>query len=336
MSAVQSIIHRGSSRTFRTLKNSRPQCICSVWNKLSGQELRNGRSLHVTTQTNGADKNSKILSHSSLLIQDGIAFEELPILMRRATKDTFPFTPYSFAGAAVREESEFDVSFRQALQNCGSVNAVFKLLEVPHNQVVGYSAAFALQRLHELKSLNTDWQQIHSFIRSAVMRELYDTVQTDVKLLSPDTLLSLVECYLAADGFSLSCLEAINEEIQVRLADSAFTIPELLKLAELLKENNTVLPRKPLDLNVDNTTKNSDFVSQTLSAFTADFEQFRDDHAPKPQPFDRFSANSNNEIREKIRSRCEELLNNVWIHLVSRWVPNLYFQHLFVDHNYQS
>ena len=284
------------------------------------------RSLHVTAQTNlknESNSKSKILSQSSILIQDGIGIEELPILMRRATKDSFPFTPYSYAGASVKEESEFDVSFRQALHGCGSVNAVFKLLEVPHNQVEGYSAAFALQRLHELKTLNTEWHQIHSFVRSAVMRELYDRVQADVKLLSPDTLLSLVECYLAADGFSLSCVDAINEEIQVRLAEGAFTITELLKLAEVLKEKGAIpLKSKALSLNVDNTTKNSDFVSQTLSTFSEDFKfnEFKEDSTLKVQHFDKFSANSRLEVQEKINAKCEELLGNVWIHLVSRLV----------------
>ncbi|RUS88457.1 hypothetical protein EGW08_003794 [Elysia chlorotica] len=313
---------KSTQRTLQALKNSVvPQCLgCFVQNNTSMHQ-RNGRYLHITSRGNlKNESNQKILSQSSILVQDGTGIEELPILMRRATKDSFPFTPYSFAGASVKEESEFDVSFRQALQSCGSVNAVFKLLEVPHNQVEGYSAAFALQRLHELKSLNTEWHQIHSFIRSAVMRELYDRVQTDVKLLSPETLLSLVECYLAADGFSQSCVDSINEEIQVRLADSAFTIPELLKLAEILKEKGAFpLKSKPLDLNVDNTTKNSDFVSQTLSAFSRDFEEFKADSTPKKQHFDRFSAHSSIEIKEKIHAKCEEILGNVWIHLVSRY-----------------
>ncbi|GFR81312.1 FAST kinase domain-containing protein 3 [Elysia marginata] len=318
MTAVQ-IFQKSSQRTLQSLKSARPQCLCSVWNNSFKQ--RNERFLHTTTQANLKNESkSRILNQSSILFQDGIGFEELPILIRRATKDSFPFTPYSYSGNSVRTESEFDVSFHQALQNCGSVNAVFKLLEVPHNQVEGYSAAFALQRLHELKSLNTEWHQIHSFIRSAVMRELYDRVRADVKLLSPDTLLSLVECYLAADGFSLSCMDAINEEIQVRLADSAFTIQELLKLADLLKENSIVQPKsKPVDFGEDNTTKNSDFVSQTLSAFSTDFEIHKDDYTPKPQHFDRFSANRGDEAQEKIRAKCDELFSNVWVHLITRY-----------------
>lgn len=317
MSTVQIIFQKCSQRTLQTVKRTRPQCICSVWGRASSKPI-NDHQLAQTYATK--ETNSKILSQSTILMQDGIGFEELPILMRRATKETFPFTPYSYAGSTVKAESEFDVSFRQALQNCGTVNAVFRLLEVPQNQVEGYSAAFALQRLHELKSSNTDWHQIHSFIRSAVMRELYDRVRTDIKLLSPDTLLSLVECYLAVDGFSLSCIDAINDEIQERLADSAFTVQELMQLANLLMDKRVVLPKsKPLELSEDNTTKNSDFVSQTLSAFSADFELRKDDNAAKPQHFDKFSANSSPEVQERIRARCEELYNTVWIHLVSRY-----------------
>ncbi|GFN93080.1 fast kinase domain-containing protein 3, mitochondrial [Plakobranchus ocellatus] len=318
MSALQ-LLQKSSGLTLQSLKNAVPQCVCSAWSHQS-QKIGKERFLHMSSGNSKSRSKSKVLSQSSILVQDGIGFEELPILMRRATKDSFPFIPYSYAGASIREESEFDVSFRQALQGCGSVNSVFKLLEIPHNQVEGYSAAFALQRLHELKSLNTEWHEIHSFIRSAVMRELYDRVQSDVKLLASNTLLSLVECYLAAEGFSMSCLDAINEEIQLRLADNAFTITELMNLIELLEENKSAVPKpKPLQLNVDNTTKNSDFVSQTLSALTPDFEPYPDLHAPKTQHFDKFSANENVEIREEIKSKCQELYENVWIHLVSRY-----------------
>uniref|UniRef100_A0A182YU14 FAST_1 domain-containing protein n=1 Tax=Biomphalaria glabrata TaxID=6526 RepID=A0A182YU14_BIOGL len=256
----------------------------------------------------------KVLTESTMLVQDGINIEELPILIRRATRNSFPFTSHSYTGEKVSQETEFDNTFRYVLQSCTSVNDIFRLLEVPSDKVRGYSAAFALQRLHILKHLNTDWNQIHSFIRSAVMRELYDTVEQDIGLLANTALISLVDCYIAAEGFSPSCLNAVNTEVQIRLGEGQFSIEELLTLACILKSGTEKISKDYLPT-VKSKLPPMSIVSENASRFLSNDDQdtLRQEH------FDKYCARTGPEAREEIKAKCEELSNNVWVHLFSRY-----------------
>ncbi|CAL1548010.1 unnamed protein product [Lymnaea stagnalis] len=309
-------------KSFRTLKTLHSQDITPssgsgihcLPSRIFQKDILVGKSLKkfYTTDNNNS---IKVLSLSSILVQDGINIEELPILIRRATQNSFPFTSYSYSGEKIRDESEFEDSFRQVLQNCISVNDVFKLLEVPSDKVRGYSAAFALQRLHVLKYLNTDWNLIHSFIRSAVMRELYDTVEKDVGLLSNRTLISLVECYLAAEGFSPKCLDAINIEVQIRLADSTFSIEELLTLANIL-QSGTENIAKQVPFITKPKTPTMSIVSENASRFLSNEDE--DPEAVRMEHFDKFCAKLGPHFHEEIKSNCTSILKNLWIHLNSR------------------
>ncbi|XP_005101362.2 uncharacterized protein LOC101854645 [Aplysia californica] len=256
----------------------------------------------------------KVLTQSTMLMQDGNDIEELPILIRRVTRDWFPFTTHTYSGGSIREESEFEASFRQILHDCSSVSDVFRLLEVPSDRVRGYSAAFALQRLHVLKHLNTDWNQIHSFIRSAVMRELYDTVQDDVAQLSNQTLISLVECYLAADGFSPSCMDAVNQEIQCRLGDSTFSVEELLTLANILKCVKKELSSKSSPPGMPKTSTMT-IAAETKSRFLSSNVE---ESGKNAQYFDKFCAKAQ-ENREVSQAKCSSLLDDIWIHVGTRY-----------------
>ncbi|BFZ14336.1 hypothetical protein BsWGS_17403 [Bradybaena similaris] len=263
-----------------------------------------------------SESSAKVLSQSMLIVQDGIDIEELPILIKRATSESFPLTSHSYTGQKFQEETEFDTTFRQDLCNCYSVNDVFRLLEVPSDKVRGLSASLALQKLHVLKYLNTDWHQIHSFIRSAVMRELYATVQQDVKLLFNSTLISLVECYVASDGFSLMCIDSINLEIQSRLGDGVLSIEELLNLAHiLLSSKDTGIKHKPFSIGVQFSPFN--IVSENSSRFLSNDEE--DEHQVKLDHFDKYCSKSGPQVRKEIKSRCSELLDHVWVHLTSRY-----------------
>ena len=186
----------------------------------------------------------------------------------------------------------------------------FSYLQVPSDQVQGYCAAFALQRLHVLKHLNDDWNKIHSFIRSAVMRELYDTVQMDVQQLSNQTLITLVECYLAAEGFSPACMDAVNAEVQGRLAESAFSVEELLTLAGILK-----CVKKP-KLSPLETPKTSSMTiaSDVKSRFLSDNVN---EKGLVARFFDKFCAKAE-ETREITNTKCSNLLEDIWIHVGTR------------------
>ena len=72
---------------------------------------------------------SNVLTTSTTMKQDGSVIEELPILIRRVTRDSYPFTSHSYCGN-IRDESDFEKTFKQTLQECTTVSDVFKLLEV--------------------------------------------------------------------------------------------------------------------------------------------------------------------------------------------------------------
>nr|KAG5705683.1 hypothetical protein BaRGS_026622 [Batillaria attramentaria] len=83
-----------------------------------------------------------------------------------------PFSNHSFTGELIRPMTAEDENFQNLLQQCTSVTDVLKLLEIPSERVTGYSASAALQRMAELQRMNKDWDDLPSFIRTAVMNEL--------------------------------------------------------------------------------------------------------------------------------------------------------------------
>ncbi|XP_076455547.1 FAST kinase domain-containing protein 3, mitochondrial-like [Babylonia areolata] len=184
------------------------------------------------SQGGGAGRN--VVSVSSILLQDGLEIQELPILVRLLDKGALPLASHTYPGEHVRPMSAEDQDFHFLLQQCLSVRDVFKLLEIPSERVTGYSASAALQRLCELQKMNADWDDLHSFIRTAVMKELNDTVRKDVGQLSNETLVSLVSCYMNMDSFGQECLSAINGEIEKRMVEEQFSIENLCAVSKLL------------------------------------------------------------------------------------------------------
>ncbi|XP_064594838.1 FAST kinase domain-containing protein 3, mitochondrial-like isoform X2 [Liolophura sinensis] len=192
-----------------------------------------------TTRVTGE---KKLLSLSSLIRQDGLEIQELPIIVKRASQTFSPFSKILSCADSVKSLTEQDENFKLNLQNCVTVKQVFKLLEVPSDQVTGYSAAFALQRISQLRETSVAWDgdDIDNFIRTAVMNELYDTVIRDISCLSDETLIGLVKCYLSSDNFSKQCVLAINTEIENRLAESKFDLDDLCKISnDLLRHRST-------------------------------------------------------------------------------------------------
>ena len=140
-----------------------------------------------------------------------------------------------------RQATEEDETFKVLLQQCSSVKEVFRLLEIPADKVTGHSASYALLRICQLKNANRDWDDLDSFIRTAVMNELYDTVRKEISILTNETIISLVKCILRSPQFSEQCKVVLHDEIERRIGDVQFTIAELCALSERLQrsvENN--------------------------------------------------------------------------------------------------
>lgn len=187
--------------------------------------------------------NSKILSLSTLLLQDGLDIRELPIIVRRTDQSMFPFSKTMLTVADVRKISQQENQFKLKLQDCDSVQEVFKLLEIPSDEVTGYFAAFALQRIFQLSEVCVDGDDMISFICKAVLNELFDTLRSGIAALSNDTVISLVKCYLDNSGFNEACMISINEEVEKRLVDNKFNIPELCTLSCLLQNQPGISSR---------------------------------------------------------------------------------------------
>lgn len=90
---------------------------------------------------------------------------------------------------------------------------VLKLLEVPGERVTAASAAFALQRICQLRSVSAS-DDGESFVRKAVMNELCETVAQGLEQLNNDTVVSLAGCAaLASSNYDTRFTELINNEV---------------------------------------------------------------------------------------------------------------------------
>ncbi|KAL8563230.1 hypothetical protein ACOMHN_065872 [Nucella lapillus] len=192
------------------------------------------KNIHSTSSSAGR----KVVSVSSILLQDGLEIQELPVLVRLLDKSMVPLASHTYPGEQVRPMTAEDENFQFLLQQCASVKDVFKLLEIPSERVTGYSASAALQRVCELQKMTADWDDLHSFIRTAVMKELSDTVKKDIAQLSNQTLVSLVSCYTNMETFEQECVAAINGEIEKRMVEELFSIRDLCSVSQLLHDSH--------------------------------------------------------------------------------------------------
>lgn len=87
------------------------------------------------------------------------------------------------------------------------------MLEVPGEKVTAASAAFALQRICQLRSVSAS-EDSETFVRMAVMHELCETVTQGLPQLNNDTLVSLAGCAaLASSNYDVQFTQLINDEV---------------------------------------------------------------------------------------------------------------------------
>ena len=99
-----------------------------------------------------------------------------------------------------------------------------KLLEIPGEKVTAASAAFAVQRLCQLRSVSGG-DDGESFVRKAVMHELCETITSGISQLNNETLISLAGCTaLSTSGCDEQFIELVNEEVDFSLNISEFLL----------------------------------------------------------------------------------------------------------------
>lgn len=154
-----------------------------------------GHLLKTQRQYSNKNYKNRTLSLSSILLQDGLDFTELPIFIRKLDPSCFPHENNQFV-PSVKKMTKDEKLFREQLHICSSVKEVFCHLEVPSDVITGYTAAFALQKICYLQNSQNEEEGIDSFIQTAVMNELYEIVKKEVTTLSNETLFLPFQMYL--------------------------------------------------------------------------------------------------------------------------------------------
>ena len=162
--------------------------------------------------------------------QDGLEVKELPVIIRKIYGPQYPDSNTKNS-VKLKPITKSDISFRDQLRECLTVKQVFRLLEVPSDTVTEYSAAFALQRICQLRD-QSDEDSLDSFIRTAILNELCDMSTREISTLQPDMVIGLVKCYMKSENVGELFIERINEDVERRLVEGQFSILELCHLVE--------------------------------------------------------------------------------------------------------
>lgn len=189
-----------------------------------------GHLLKAQRQYSNKNYKNRTLSLSSILLQDGLDFTELPIFIRKLDPSCFPHENNQFV-PTVKKMTKDEKLFREQLHICSSVKEVFCHLEVPSDVITGYTAAFALQKICYLQNSQNEEEGIDSFIQTAVMNELYEIVKKEVTTLSNETLFCLFKCTFQSVNAIIGSNEFLFEEIEKRISVSKFSISELCDLS---------------------------------------------------------------------------------------------------------
>jgi hypothetical protein len=208
--------------------------LCQVICSGGPLQISRHRRLPSTLFQHWRPKSSTILEQSTVLLQDGLEIQELPWVIRRLDPREFPFVvSATYAGDGPVTGPQED-GFVRHLHECSTVQQVFKLLEVPGERVTASSAAFALQRICQLRSVS-GIDDTNSFVRQAIMHELCETVALGLVHLSNSTVVSLAGCAaLASSNYDERFIELVNNEVEKRVGDAAFTISDLCSLIRVL------------------------------------------------------------------------------------------------------
>lgn len=189
-----------------------------------------GHLLKAQRQYSNKNYKNRTLSLSSILLQDGLDFTELPIFIRKLDPSCFPHENNQFV-PTVKKMTKDEKLFREQLHICSSVKEVFCHLEVPSDVITGYTAAFALQKICYLQNSQNEEEGIDSFIQTAVMNELYEIVKKEVTTLSNETLFCLFKCTFQSVNAIIGSNEFLFEEIENELVLANFQSVSSVTLA---------------------------------------------------------------------------------------------------------
>ncbi|XP_075216119.1 dipeptidase C isoform X2 [Lycorma delicatula] len=221
----------------------------------------------VTSRLNHKKSKSGTLGQSTLLMQDGSDFQELPLIVRKVTnKDDIVKLGNRENDSASNErihEQFLDIE-KQAeareivdgFDRCYSPKGIFALLDViPSDEVTPYVALHALQKIIILENnkefrnsvmninkndADVEEEKSKNFTRTAVLNQLVETIATsdDASIILSG--LKLV-CRDLVGGSVESYKEKLCNEVLCRASDGKFSINQIceaVKIFSILKNND--------------------------------------------------------------------------------------------------
>jgi hypothetical protein len=124
------------------------------------------------------------------------------------------------------------------------------VLEVPGERVTASSAAFALQRVCQLRTATTAGDETDSFVRQAVLHELCETVSLGLPQLASSTLISLAGCAASASAnYDSQFIDVVNDEVlqdSYRLLEFQYILEKYWNFVPVLEIPEIGLISRPL------------------------------------------------------------------------------------------
>lgn len=193
---------------------------------------------------------SSKLGHSTILIQDGVNIQELPIIVRRLSGKDFIVLDNNLVPDDNQNETVAETNSKQELDEiingfnrCVTTEAIFKILDtMPLDEVTPLVALHALQKTYELdnnKVFRNDYEKYigsddsENFTRTAILNQLIDRIS---QTRDNDVLVKGLEL-LSKDVFKSNTnhvKEKLKDEITLQISQNKFTLKQVCDTVRIL------------------------------------------------------------------------------------------------------
>uniref|UniRef100_A0A8D8U4C5 FAST kinase domain-containing protein 3 n=1 Tax=Cacopsylla melanoneura TaxID=428564 RepID=A0A8D8U4C5_9HEMI len=199
-----------------------------------------------------ASNDSNKLRHSTILIQDGVNVQELPIIVRRLSGKDFIILDNNLVPDEEHTNTISETNNKEELaeiingfNRCVTTDEIFKILDtMPAEEVTPLVALHALQKTYELdnnKVFRNDYSKYigsdesENFTRTAILNQLIDRIcHTN----NNDVLVKGLEL-LSKDVFksnTKSVKEKLKDEIILQISQNKFTLKQVCDTVRILSD----------------------------------------------------------------------------------------------------
>lgn len=195
---------------------------------------------------------SSKLRHTTILVQDGVNIQELPMIMRRLSGKDFVVLDNNLVHNDDQNETVSETNNKEELNEivngfnrCVTTEAIFKILDtMPVEEVTPLVALHALEKTYELdnnKVFRNDYAKYigsddsENFTRTAILNQLIDRIsQTS----DNDILVKGLEL-LSKDVFKSNTKhvkEKLKDEILLQISQNKFTLKQVCDTVKILSD----------------------------------------------------------------------------------------------------